>query len=91
MAFLGVVFDPFDLSLEVTPKAAHEALKNMEFTKALVMSLKLNEPNLVTLVLERVPYSDSKYLQIVMQTKFAMQLDLTTGVSLFCNLRSYNR
>lgn len=59
------MFDPFDLSLEVTPKATHEALKNKEFTKALVMSLKLNEPNLVTLVIERVPYSDSKCLQIV--------------------------
>lgn len=58
--FIGVVFDPFDLTLEVTPKAVHEALKSEEFTKALVMSLKLNEPNLVTLVLERVPYRDSK-------------------------------
>lgn len=59
--FSGVVFDPFDLTLEVTPKATHEALKNKEFTKALVMSLKLDEPNLVTLVLERVPHRDSKY------------------------------
>jgi len=57
---LGVVFDPFDLSLEVTPKAVHESLKKQNYTKALVMSLKLNEPNLIALVLERVPYKDSE-------------------------------
>ncbi|EDW01423.1 periodic tryptophan protein 2 homolog [Drosophila grimshawi] len=70
----GVVFDPFDLTLEVTPKAAHEALKTRDFTKALIMSLKLNEPNLVTLVLERVPYRDIELLCADLSPDFAQRL-----------------
>ncbi|EDW09717.1 periodic tryptophan protein 2 homolog [Drosophila mojavensis] len=70
----GVVFDPFDLTLEVTPKAVHEALKSEEFTKALVMSLKLNEPNLVTLVLERVPYRDIELLCADLSPDIAQRL-----------------
>lgn len=70
----GVVFDPFDLSLEVTPKATHEALKKLEYTKALVMSLKLNEPNLVTLVVERVPYRDIELLCGDLSPDFAQRL-----------------
>ncbi|XP_030559766.1 periodic tryptophan protein 2 homolog [Drosophila novamexicana] len=70
----GVVFDPFDLTLEVTPKATHEALKNKEFTKALVMSLKLNEPNLVTLVLERVPHRDIELICADLSPDYAQRL-----------------
>ncbi|KAH8280515.1 hypothetical protein KR018_009054, partial [Drosophila ironensis] len=70
----GVVFDPFDLSLEVTPKAAHEALKKLEYTKALVMSLKLNEPNLIALVLERVPYRDIELVCADLSPEFAQRL-----------------
>ncbi|EDV38088.1 uncharacterized protein Dana_GF13779 [Drosophila ananassae] len=70
----GVVFDPFDLSLEVTPKAVHEALKRLEYTKALVMSLKLNEPNLIALVLERVPYRDIDLVCADLSPEFAQRL-----------------
>lgn len=59
--FLGVVFDPFDLSLEVTPKAIKESLKAKNYSKALIMALKLNENNLITLALESIPYQDSKF------------------------------
>lgn len=58
--FLGVVFDPFDLSLEVTPKAIKDALKKCDYSKGLIMALKLNENNLITLALESIPYPDSK-------------------------------
>ncbi|XP_022217803.2 periodic tryptophan protein 2 homolog [Drosophila obscura] len=70
----GVVFDPFDLSLEVTPKAVHESLKKLDFTKALVMSLKLNEPNLIALVVERVPYRDIELVCADLSTDFAQRL-----------------
>ncbi|KAH8413779.1 hypothetical protein KR222_008085, partial [Zaprionus bogoriensis] len=70
----GVVFDPFDLSLEVTPKATHDALKKQEYTKALVMSLKLNEPSLVNLVLERVPYRDIELICTDLSPDFAQRL-----------------
>ncbi|XP_033155031.1 periodic tryptophan protein 2 homolog [Drosophila mauritiana] len=70
----GVVFDPFDLSLEVTPKAVHESLKQQNYTKALVMSLKLNEPNLIALVLERVPYKDVELVCADLSPEFAQRL-----------------
>ncbi|EDW85819.1 uncharacterized protein Dwil_GK22940 [Drosophila willistoni] len=70
----GVVFDPFDLSLEVTPKATHQALRKMDYSKALVMSLKLNEPNLIALVLERVPYRDIELLCADLSPEFAQRL-----------------
>lgn len=59
---LGVVFDPLDLSLEVTPKAIKESLKEKDFSKALIMALKLNETNMINLALESIPYIDSKLL-----------------------------
>ncbi|XP_030388455.1 periodic tryptophan protein 2 homolog [Scaptodrosophila lebanonensis] len=70
----GVVFDPFDLSLEVTPKATHEALNNREYTKALIMSLKLNDPNLIALVLERIPYKDIELICADLSNDFAHRL-----------------
>lgn len=70
----GVVFDPFDLSLEVTPKAVHESLKQQNYTKALVMSLKLNEPNLIALVLERVPYKDVELVCADLSPEFSQRL-----------------
>ncbi|KAH8289010.1 hypothetical protein KR054_012537, partial [Drosophila jambulina] len=70
----GVVFDPFDLSLEVTPKAVHESLKKQDYTKALVMSLKLNEPNLIALVLEQVPYRDIELVCADLSPEFAQRL-----------------
>lgn len=54
----GVVFDPFDLSIEVTPKATIQSLKESEYSKALIMSLKLNEVNLITSVIEGIPFNN---------------------------------
>uniref|UniRef100_A0A1A9W3Q6 WD_REPEATS_REGION domain-containing protein n=1 Tax=Glossina brevipalpis TaxID=37001 RepID=A0A1A9W3Q6_9MUSC len=54
----GIVFDPFNLSLEVTPKAVRASIKNGEFSKALIMALKLNETNLITFALESIPCQD---------------------------------
>lgn len=58
----GIVFDPFQLSTEVTPKAARALLRDeRNYAGALMMALKLNEPNLLQEVIESVPYRDSKY------------------------------
>ncbi|XP_005178449.1 periodic tryptophan protein 2 homolog [Musca domestica] len=61
----GVVFDPLDLSLEVTPKAIKESLKEKDFSKALIMALKLNETNMINLALESIPYID---IQLICST-----------------------
>lgn len=57
----GIVFDPINLSLEVTPKAARDCLKNFEYSSALIMALKLNESNLILEIIEQIPYTNSKY------------------------------
>lgn len=57
----GVVFDPFNLSLEVTPKSTRDCLKNGELSSALIMALKLNETSLVQEVIEKIPHKDGKH------------------------------
>ncbi|XP_076646677.1 periodic tryptophan protein 2 homolog isoform X2 [Halictus rubicundus] len=55
---VGMVFDPFELELGITPETVKMTLNDKEYTKALLMSIKLNEKLLVKRVLENIPYSD---------------------------------
>lgn len=56
----GIVFDPYQLGIEITPKNTKLKLKNEEFSAALIMALKLNESALVQEVLEKIPHKESK-------------------------------
>lgn len=60
----GIVFDPLNLSLEVTPKAARECLETQkqQYSTALLMALKLNEVNLIEEIIEQIPYNEGKHL-----------------------------
>ena len=55
-----IVFDPFQLDCDITPDKILQASINKEHTKALVMSLRINEVDLVCQVMEEVKPSDSK-------------------------------
>lgn len=55
-----IVFDPFQLDCDVTPEKILQASINKEHTKALVMSLRINELDLVCQVMEEVKPGDSK-------------------------------
>ena len=57
----GVVFDPYDLSEDVTPEGVAKALEEGNFSAALMMSFRLNEKNLLINSLEATPISDSKF------------------------------
>ncbi|EGW34541.1 uncharacterized protein SPAPADRAFT_134625 [Spathaspora passalidarum NRRL Y-27907] len=59
-----VIFDPFDLDVDVTPEATLESLNDKEYLTALVMAFRLNESYLIHKVLESVPLSD---IQLVCQ------------------------
>lgn len=50
-----LLFDPFDLGVDVTPQNVHESIKNEEFQTALMMALRLNEENLILRAFEAVP------------------------------------
>ncbi|KAG8430148.1 hypothetical protein GDO86_018389 [Hymenochirus boettgeri] len=54
----STVFDPFDLDEEVTAGAVRRALHVGEWTRAIVMALRLNEDPLLQEALESVPSSD---------------------------------
>ena len=50
----NLLFDPIDLTLQVTPKAVMTHINKGEFGMALVMALKLNETNLTRRVIESI-------------------------------------
>jgi periodic tryptophan protein 2 len=51
----GTRFDPFDLSLDLTPEAVLSTLKQGDYLIALIMALRLNEPPLIKRTYEAVP------------------------------------
>lgn len=53
-----IVFDPFQLDCDITPEKILQASINKEHTKALVMSLRINELDLVCQVMEEVKPGD---------------------------------
>ncbi|KAH7887052.1 quinon protein alcohol dehydrogenase-like superfamily [Phlebopus sp. FC_14] len=53
-----VTFDPFDLTIDLTPQSIVEVLNEGEFLKALVLAFRLNEKPLIQRVYESIPRSD---------------------------------
>ena len=58
----AVTFDPFDLSIDLTPQSVLEVLSEREFLKALVMAFRLNEKPLIQKVYESIPPSDIRLM-----------------------------
>ena len=55
---MGLVFDPYDLSEEVTPDSISQAITEKKYLRALVMSFRLNEAQLIAKAVESVPLAD---------------------------------
>lgn len=51
----NLVFEPFDLSEDITPKTIRSTLKSKDYSRALLMALKLNEMKLTREVYETIP------------------------------------
>lgn len=58
----STVFDPFQLDEEVTAGSIRQALRAAQWTRALVMAMRLNEERLLQETLESVPCTDIKVL-----------------------------
>ena len=56
---VAMVFDPFDLAIDVTPGNIRNILQKGEFLKALMSSFRLNEQELILQVVETIPSQDS--------------------------------
>ncbi|CAK9804620.1 Periodic tryptophan protein 2 homolog [Anthophora plagiata] len=54
----GLVFDPFQLELGITPETVKKTLNEKEYAKALMMALRLNEQLLIKCVVENISFSD---------------------------------
>ncbi|KAI0322860.1 WD repeat protein [Amylostereum chailletii] len=54
----AVAFDPFELSMELTPQAIAATLQARAYLQALVMAFRLNEKSVIERVYEAVPYED---------------------------------
>ncbi|KAF9010038.1 WD40-repeat-containing domain protein [Cyathus striatus] len=57
-----VTFDPFDLSIDLTPQSIIEVLTSREYLKALVMAFRLNEKALIQRVYENIPLHDVRLI-----------------------------
>jgi len=51
----NLVFEPIDLSEEITPKSIRATLQSKDYSRALIMALKMNETKLTREVYESIP------------------------------------
>ena len=51
----GLVFNPYDFAVEVTPQAVLDFLDGGELVQALQMALRLNERDMLLRVIQSVP------------------------------------
>lgn len=60
-----MIFEPFDLSEDITPKTIRATLRSKDYNRAFTMALKLNELKLIREVYESIPLDS---IPIVVQT-----------------------
>ena len=53
-----IVFDPYELDIDITPTTILAALKGKEYLKALLMSLRLSQSQVTVKVIEGIPSPD---------------------------------
>lgn len=56
-----LLFDPFELDTSVTPGRVRAALRQRDFTRAVLMAFRLNERELLQETLESVPWDESEH------------------------------
>ncbi|KAJ1343120.1 hypothetical protein BSLG_002146 [Batrachochytrium salamandrivorans] len=53
-----IIFDPFDLEIDITPDTVREVLAQKDWTRALVMAFRLGEQSSIQTVYETIPALD---------------------------------
>lgn len=56
----NLVFDPFELEMDITPVSIRATLAAGEHSRALMLAFRLNEQNLIQEVLELTPVTDGE-------------------------------
>jgi periodic tryptophan protein 2 len=57
-----ITFDPFELSMDLTPQAVVDAAGRREYLKALCMAMRLNEERLIIRVFEQIPKEEVRFV-----------------------------
>ncbi|XP_019866738.2 periodic tryptophan protein 2 homolog isoform X2 [Aethina tumida] len=70
----GLVFDPWDLQMGITPKAVRQAIENGDHTNGLMMAMKLNEAGLLQEVIESIPTKDIELIVSSLSIKYVERL-----------------
>lgn len=69
-----VSFDPFELTVNITPASILNTIKNKECLKALVMSFRLNENKVIKAVYLAIPVAEAKIIAAQLPTKYVPKL-----------------
>ncbi|KAI8359118.1 WD40-repeat-containing domain protein [Choanephora cucurbitarum] len=69
-----ILFDPFDLEIDITPETVLEALGEKEYLKSLCMAFRLNEKPLLHTVFEGVPPDSVELVAREMPEKYLFKL-----------------
>lgn len=56
-----MLFDPFELDTGVTPARIRAALRQQDYTRAILMAFRLNERKLLQEALESVPWGEGEH------------------------------
>ncbi|KAI0302427.1 WD repeat protein [Multifurca ochricompacta] len=70
----GLSFDPFDLSIELTPQSVLATLQKQSYLEALVMAFRLNEKTVLNGVYEAVPYDEIRLVARQLPTIYIPRL-----------------
>jgi periodic tryptophan protein 2 len=70
----GLSFDPFDLSIELTPQTVLATLEKQSYLEALVMAFRLNEKTIINRVYEGIPYEEIKLVARQLPTTYVPRL-----------------
>ena len=57
----NLVFDPFDLEMDITPENVHKTLGRGEYSIAIMLAFRLNEQPLIQQVLETIPPAEGLF------------------------------
>ncbi|KAI8972105.1 WD40-repeat-containing domain protein [Pilobolus umbonatus] len=75
-----ILFDPFDLEMDITPDAVLEALSEKEYLTSLCMAFRLNEKPLIHTVFEKIPPDSVSLVCQGMPEKYLFKLLNFIGV-----------
>jgi periodic tryptophan protein 2 len=70
----SINFDPFDLEVDITPASCTKTSNEGLYLKALCMSFRLGEPEIISYVFERVPFIDIPHVVQKLPTKYIEKL-----------------